>query len=76
MKLSPELRAYRHYKKYIDYYSAMLIENYSDNITETSNEIYKEIASKFGADYIKLREIISITYERFVDRVRKKLNIK
>lgn len=69
MKFSPELKAFRYYKKNLDYYLERfgclnILDDY-----EGLKDIYKEIATKFDADYEKLMDICSISYERYTERV-------
>jgi hypothetical protein len=40
-------------------------------MTARKEELLQDIASKFGADHIKLMEIIQISYERSVERAFK-----
>jgi hypothetical protein len=66
MKLTPELRAFKYYKKNINYYLNQMSFWWGDD--KKQEEMYQEIASKFGADYKKFMEINCISYERSVER--------
>jgi hypothetical protein len=69
MKMTPELKAFRHYKKNIDHYIEEMSEWWGDD--EKQEQMYKRIADKFNADYKKLIEINYISYKRSVERAFK-----
>jgi hypothetical protein len=64
--MSPELNAFRHYKKNIDYYLSMIESLGFDDIKLI--QMYDEIANKFGGSGAKLMELLQISYNRSIDR--------
>lgn len=66
MKLSPELKAYMHFKRNLDYYIDEIGLIFGDD--EKLEEIYKEVAEKFNADYEKLVKLRQISYGRSIER--------
>jgi hypothetical protein len=69
MKMTPELKAFRHYKKNIDHYIEEMSEWWGDD--EKQEQMYKRISDKFNANYKKLMEINYISYKRSVERAFK-----
>ncbi len=64
--MKPELRAFKHYRKNIDYYLSLMEYFWGDD--EKLFEMHTKIAEKFGADAKKLQDIIYISYLRGVER--------
>jgi hypothetical protein len=69
MKMTPELKAFRHYKKNIDHYIQEMSEWWGDD--KKQEQMYKHISDKFNANYKKLMEINYISYKRSVERAFK-----
>lgn len=66
MNITPELKAYKAYKKNVDIYCEQVLALYPDN--DKLTEFYKEFAGKFGGDGVKLEAIIAMSYDRYLDR--------
>jgi hypothetical protein len=66
MKLTPELKAFKHYQKNIDRYLEDVKQFWGDD--EKLVDHYCRIAAKFGADPAKLMELRQISYERSIER--------
>ena len=64
--MTPELKAFRHYRKNINYYLSRL-EPFQDDLQKLF-ELYCEIAEQFGGDGRKLMDISMISYYRSVER--------
>lgn len=64
--MSPELKAYRYYKKNIDQYLELMESFWGDD--ERLSKMYNDIASKFGGDGNKLMEINYEAYRRSIER--------
>ena len=64
--MKPELKAFKFYKKNIDYFLKEMEVFWGDN--DKQLEMYNEIAAKFGTTGEKLMEICFISYERSVER--------
>jgi hypothetical protein len=65
MKMSPELKAYKYYIKNSEKYLEEIIKSWK---SDDKHIVYKKIASKFGADYKKMLDLIDISYNRYIDR--------
>lgn len=64
--MTPELKAFRYYRKNIDYYLSRLEPFWGDD--QKLLELNREIAEKFGADVRKFMDIKEISYNRSVER--------
>jgi hypothetical protein len=64
--MKPELKAFRYYRKNIDFYLTEMEFFWGDDKKLT--ELYHNIASKFGGSGEKLEEIVQISYQRGIER--------
>lgn len=64
--MSPELKAFKFYKKNIDRYLQEMQYFWGDD--EKLIKMYENIAIEFGADARKLMDINYISYQRSVER--------
>lgn len=64
--MSPELKAFRYYRKNIDTYLEKMEHFWGDD--RELMKMYDEIAAKFGARGVQLLEINQISYNRSVGR--------
>lgn len=67
MNLTPELKAFKFYRKNLDHYLEMLESFWGDD--EKLLEMYNGIAEKFEADGKKLMEICYQSYLKSIERV-------
>jgi hypothetical protein len=66
MKLTPDLKAFKHYQKNIYKYLEDIEGFWGDD--QKLFEHYSRIAAQFGADPAKLMELRQISYDRSVER--------
>lgn len=64
--MTPELKAFKHYKKNIDYYLKRMEEFWGDD--DKQLQMHQEIADTFAANVEIFRKIITISYERSIER--------
>jgi len=67
--MSPELKAFKFYRKNIDYYLSLMEQFWGDD--QALIQMYNEIAKKFGGNGSKLMQINQISYNRSVERAFK-----
>jgi hypothetical protein len=64
--MKPELKAFKFYKKNINYYLQEMESFWGDN--DKQLEMYNKIAEKFGTTGERLMEICLISYNKSVER--------
>jgi hypothetical protein len=69
MKMTPELKAFRHYRKNIDYYLEKMKHWWGND--KMREQMLQEISDEYGANNKKLMAIMQISYERSVERAFK-----
>jgi len=68
--MSPELKAFRHYKKDKQYLNRILLIPFGSDINELY-DIYREVCVIYGADLEKFFEIMDISHKRYCRRFYK-----